>query len=148
MCAHIHTQIHAGMHIHIYTYMCIGTRRFVYINTYIYMTMDAEHTVTTPTIIFQRLHEDCEIHITDRSKNKKRHCRIEFWECLCTLKGTLRATKLLPRSQFLHFMKIYMYNVYMCSSYACGRTYIHKYMQACTSIYTHICASVREDLCT
>ena len=39
--------------------------------TFIYMTMDAEHTVTTPTIIFQRLHEDFEIHITDRSKIRK-----------------------------------------------------------------------------
>ena len=32
--------------------------------TFIHMTMDAEHNVTTPTIIFQRLHEDFEIHIT------------------------------------------------------------------------------------
>ena len=48
---------------------------------------------------------------------------------------------------YLH-MHVDPSDVYMCSSYACVRTYIHKYMQACTSIYTHICASVREDLCT
>ena len=39
--------------------------------TFIHMTMDAEHNVITPTIIFQRLHQDCEIHITDRSRIRK-----------------------------------------------------------------------------
>ena len=32
--------------------------------TFIYMIMDAEHNETNPTITFQRLHEDVDIHIT------------------------------------------------------------------------------------
>ena len=37
--------------------------------TFIYMTMDAEHNETTPTIPFDLFHEDSDIHITNISKN-------------------------------------------------------------------------------
>ena len=42
--------------------------QFLMRETFIHMTMDAEHNETTPTIIFQLLHEDFEIHITYISK--------------------------------------------------------------------------------
>ena len=38
---------------------------------FIYMTMDVEHNETNPTITFQLLHEDFDIHITYISKKKK-----------------------------------------------------------------------------
>ena len=34
--------------------------------TFIYITMDAEHNETNPAITFQLLHEDFDIHITYR----------------------------------------------------------------------------------
>ena len=73
----IYTYIHVCMYnMHMLDKIILQVSRNVQIlmrETYIYMTMDAEHTVTTPTIIVQRLHEDCEIHITDRSRNRKKN---------------------------------------------------------------------------
>ena len=41
--------------------------------TFIYMTMDAEHSETNPTITFQLLHEDFDIHITYIQKTMRKY---------------------------------------------------------------------------
>ena len=75
--------------------------------TFTYMTMDAEHNRTTPTIAVHRSHEDYDIHITHISKN---HRKINIVESssgnVYTLKWTLSAMELLPRYHSLNFMNI------------------------------------------
>ena len=44
--------------------------------TFIYMTMDAEHNETNPTIPFHLVHKDFDIHITYIYIQKKMHRRI------------------------------------------------------------------------
>ena len=81
---HAHEEISEHMYIYIYIYIYIDIYVVMYNmhmldkiiiqvsrnvqilirETFIYMTMDAELSETNPTITFQLLHEDSDIHIT------------------------------------------------------------------------------------
>ena len=46
--------------------------------TFTYMTMDAEHNETNPTITFHLFHEDFDIHITHISRKHKKIHIVEY----------------------------------------------------------------------
>ena len=73
ICVYIYVCMH---NMHMLNKIIIQVSRNVQIlmrETFIYMTMDAEHHETNPTIPFHLSHEDSEIHITHISKNMRKY---------------------------------------------------------------------------